>query len=41
MAVHSLGNFPDIFMAEIAGQPAAIRRAAAAAVEQADGIAAL
>src|SRR5438105_4850681 len=41
MAVHSLGNFPDIFMAEIARQPDAIRRAAAAAVEQADAIAAL
>jgi glucosamine--fructose-6-phosphate aminotransferase (isomerizing) len=35
MAVHSLGKFPDIFMAEIAGQPDAIRRAAAAAEEQA------
>jgi glutamine---fructose-6-phosphate transaminase (isomerizing) len=40
MAVHSLGNFPDIFMAEIAGQPAAIRRAAGAVGAQADDIAA-
>src|SRR5436189_4330722 len=40
-AVHSLGNFPDIFMAEIAGQPGAIRRAAGAAAGQADAIAAL
>jgi glucosamine--fructose-6-phosphate aminotransferase (isomerizing) len=38
MAVHSLGNFPDIFMAEIAGQPEAIRRAAKAAVAQAGQI---
>src|SRR5579871_252123 len=36
--VHSLGKFPDIFMAEIAGQPDAIRRAAAAAEEQAGRI---
>jgi glutamine---fructose-6-phosphate transaminase (isomerizing) len=41
MAVHSLGNFPDIFMTEIAGQPAAIRRAAAAAADQAGVVAAL
>src|SRR5689334_15917995 len=40
-AVHSLGSFPDIFMAEIAGQPDAIRRAAAAAAEQVGAIAAL
>src|SRR3954447_3184755 len=40
MAVHSLGNFPDIFMAEIAGQPGAIRRAADAAAVQVDEIAA-
>ena len=32
--MHSLGKFPDIFLAEIAGQPGAIRRAAAAAAEQ-------
>jgi glucosamine--fructose-6-phosphate aminotransferase (isomerizing) len=32
----SLGNFPDPFRAEIAGQPDAMRRAGAAAVEQAD-----
>ena len=32
----SLGNFPDPFIAEIAEQPAAMRRAGAAAVEQAD-----
>ena len=32
----SLGNFPDPFIAEIAGQPDAIRRAAAALVEQRD-----
>jgi glucosamine--fructose-6-phosphate aminotransferase (isomerizing) len=30
-----LGNFPDRFLAEIAGQPAAIRRASAAMAEQA------
>jgi glutamine---fructose-6-phosphate transaminase (isomerizing) len=41
MAVHSLGNFPDIFMTEIAGQPAAIRRAAAAAADQAGVVAGL
>ncbi len=32
----SLGNFPDPFIAEIAGQPDAMRRAGAAAFEQAD-----
>jgi glucosamine--fructose-6-phosphate aminotransferase (isomerizing) len=32
----SLGNFPDPFIAEIAGQPAAVRRAAAAATQHAD-----
>ena len=32
----SLGNFPDPFLAEIAAQPDAIRRAAAAMVEQRD-----
>jgi glucosamine--fructose-6-phosphate aminotransferase (isomerizing) len=31
--LRSLGNFPDPFIAEIAGQPDALRRAAAAAVE--------
>ncbi len=30
----SLGNFPDPFIAEIAGQPDALRRAAAAAIRQ-------
>jgi len=34
----SLGNFPDPFIAEIAGQPDAVRRAAAAASEQAEAI---
>ncbi|HEY5861079.1 MAG TPA: SIS domain-containing protein, partial [Actinomycetota bacterium] len=37
----SLGNFPDPFMAEIAGQPDALRRAAARGVEQADRVARL
>lgn len=32
----SLGNFPDAFLAEIAGQPDAIRRAAAALLDQRD-----
>ena len=32
----SLGNFPDPFIAEIAGQPDAVRRAAAAAIERSD-----
>jgi len=32
--VKSLGNFPDPFIAEIAGQPDALRRAAAAAIRQ-------
>jgi glutamine---fructose-6-phosphate transaminase (isomerizing) len=32
--VKSLGNFPDPFIAEIAGQPDALRRSADAAVEQ-------
>jgi glucosamine--fructose-6-phosphate aminotransferase (isomerizing) len=41
MAVHSLGNFPDIFLAEIAGQPDAIRRAAGGVAEQGDAIASL
>src|SRR5438105_83601 len=39
--MHSLGKFPDIFMAEIAGQPDAIRRAAAAATGQGDVLASL
>ncbi len=34
--MRSLGNFPDPFLAEIAAQPDAIRRAAAALVEQRD-----
>jgi glucosamine--fructose-6-phosphate aminotransferase (isomerizing) len=37
----SLGKFPDRFLEEIAGQPDAILRAAAAASEQADAIAAI
>jgi glucosamine--fructose-6-phosphate aminotransferase (isomerizing) len=32
----SLGNFPDPFIAEIAGQPDAVRRAAAAAIDGSD-----
>jgi len=32
----SLGNFPDPFIAEISGQPDAVRRAAAAATERSD-----
>src|ERR687888_106639 len=39
--VKSLGNFPDRFMAEIAGQPDALRRAGAAAADQARAIAAV
>lgn len=34
----SLGNFPDPFLAEIAGQPNALRRAAAALVDQRDAL---
>ena len=37
----SLGNFPDRFLAEIAGQPEAIVRAAQAAAEQRDALAAI
>ena len=37
--VKSLGNFPDRFLAEIAGQPEAIRRAAARPAEQRDALA--
>jgi glucosamine--fructose-6-phosphate aminotransferase (isomerizing) len=36
--VQSLGNFPDPFFAEIAGQPDALRRAAAALVDQRDAL---
>jgi glutamine---fructose-6-phosphate transaminase (isomerizing) len=36
--VESLGNFPDTFFKEISGQPAALRRAAAALLEQRDGL---
>jgi glucosamine--fructose-6-phosphate aminotransferase (isomerizing) len=36
--VQSLGNFPDPFFAEIAGQPDALRRAAAALVDQRDAV---
>jgi glutamine---fructose-6-phosphate transaminase (isomerizing) len=36
--VKSLGNFPDPFIAEIAGQPDALRRAADAAREQLPGL---
>ena len=39
--VKSLGKFPDRFMAEIAGQPDALRRAGAAAADQARAIAAV
>jgi glucosamine--fructose-6-phosphate aminotransferase (isomerizing) len=39
--MHSLGKFPDIFIAEIAGQPDAIRRAGAAAADQAGELARL
>jgi glutamine---fructose-6-phosphate transaminase (isomerizing) len=39
--MESLGKFPDRFIAEIAGQPAAIRRARQAAVDQADALAAV
>jgi glucosamine--fructose-6-phosphate aminotransferase (isomerizing) len=37
--MESLGKFPDRFIAEIAGQPAAIRRARQAALDQADALA--
>jgi glutamine---fructose-6-phosphate transaminase (isomerizing) len=37
--MESLGKFPDRFIAEIAGQPDAIRRARAAALDQADALA--
>jgi len=37
--VKSLGNFPDPFIAEIAGQPDALRRAGAASLRQADAVA--
>jgi hypothetical protein len=36
--VKSLGKFPDPFIEEIAGQPEAVRRAAAAAFDQVDGL---
>jgi len=39
--MESLGKFPDRFIAEIAGQPAAIRRAREAALDQADALAAI
>jgi glucosamine--fructose-6-phosphate aminotransferase (isomerizing) len=39
--MHSLGKFPDIFIAEISGQPDAIRRAASAAAAQAGELARL
>ena len=35
----SLGNFPDPFIAEISGQPDALRRAASALAEQAGTLA--
>src|SRR6478672_1821760 len=38
--MQSLGKFPDRFIAEIAGQPGAIRRARQAALDQADALAA-
>src|SRR5437773_2483476 len=37
--MQSLGKFPDRFIAEIAGQPDAIRRARQAALDQADALA--
>ena len=37
-AVKSLGNFPDPFSAEIAGQPEALRRAAAGLGDQRDAL---
>ena len=39
--MESLGKFPDRFIAEIAGQPAAIRRARQAALDQAGRLAAI
>jgi fructoselysine-6-P-deglycase FrlB-like protein len=36
--VKSLGNFPDPFAAEIAGQPDALRRAAEGVADQRDAI---
>ncbi len=39
--MESLGKFPDSFLAEIAGQPAAIRRAAAGLVAQRETLAAI
>ncbi len=39
--MESLGKFPDRFIAEIAGQPAAIRRARAAALDQAGALASI
>jgi glucosamine--fructose-6-phosphate aminotransferase (isomerizing) len=36
--VKSLGNFPDPFLAEIAGQPSALRRAAAGLAEQREAL---
>jgi len=36
--VKSLGNFPDPFLAEIAGQPDALRRAAASLLDQRDSM---
>jgi glucosamine--fructose-6-phosphate aminotransferase (isomerizing) len=39
--MESLGKFPDRFIGEIAGQPAAIRRARRAALDQADLLAAV
>jgi glucosamine--fructose-6-phosphate aminotransferase (isomerizing) len=38
--VKSLGNFPDPFIAEISGQPEALRRAARGLAEQVDGLSA-
>jgi Glucosamine 6-phosphate synthetase, contains amidotransferase and phosphosugar isomerase domains len=34
----SLGNFPDPFIAEIAGQPEALRRAGNGAIEQTEAL---
>jgi glucosamine--fructose-6-phosphate aminotransferase (isomerizing) len=39
--MESLGKFPDRFIAEIAGQPAAIRRARRAALDQAEPLSAI
>jgi len=39
--MESLGKFPDRFMAEIAGQPDAIRRARTAALDQAEALASI